>query len=116
MASFLFVFFYYYLHKQPILAPLHCLSALMWLFLVPEPMLETTVGEDVNSVVLLNLLPGAEYNVQLTASYPMGESEPLLVNAKTCRCPHTTLFLLSHGNCTTPFLVMSFLVWKVILN
>uniref|UniRef100_A0A674MSG6 Collagen type XIV alpha 1 chain n=1 Tax=Takifugu rubripes TaxID=31033 RepID=A0A674MSG6_TAKRU len=50
---------------------------------VPEPMLETTVGEDVNSVVLVNLLPGAEYNVQLTASYPTGDSEPLLVNAKT---------------------------------
>lgn len=53
------------------------------------------MGEDVNSVVLLNLLPGAEYNVQLTASYPMGESEPLLVTAKTCKCPHTTLFFLS---------------------
>ncbi|XP_056902288.1 collagen alpha-1(XIV) chain isoform X2 [Takifugu flavidus] len=50
---------------------------------VPEPMLETTVGEDVNSVVLVNLLPGAEYNVQLTASYPTGDSEPLLVKAKT---------------------------------
>uniref|UniRef100_H3CW87 Collagen type XIV alpha 1 chain n=1 Tax=Tetraodon nigroviridis TaxID=99883 RepID=H3CW87_TETNG len=50
---------------------------------VPEPLLETTVNEDVNSMVLLNLLPGTEYNVQLTASYPMGESEPLLKTAKT---------------------------------
>lgn len=53
------------------------------------------MGKDVKSVVLLNLLPGTEYNVQLAASYPMGESEPLLVNAKTCKCPYTTLFLLS---------------------
>ncbi|KAK9513534.1 hypothetical protein VZT92_027060 [Zoarces viviparus] len=50
---------------------------------VPGPVLETTVGEDVNSMLLLNLLSGTEYSVQLTASYPTGQSEPLLVNAKT---------------------------------
>uniref|UniRef100_A0AAQ4S0R7 Collagen, type XIV, alpha 1a n=2 Tax=Gasterosteus aculeatus aculeatus TaxID=481459 RepID=A0AAQ4S0R7_GASAC len=50
---------------------------------VPGPFLETTVGDDVNSMLLLNLLSGTEYNVQVTASYPTGQSEPLLVNAKT---------------------------------
>uniref|UniRef100_A0A8C6LDC3 Collagen, type XIV, alpha 1a n=1 Tax=Nothobranchius furzeri TaxID=105023 RepID=A0A8C6LDC3_NOTFU len=39
--------------------------------------LETTVGEDVNSILLLNLLSGTEYNVQVTASYPAGQSEPM---------------------------------------
>ncbi|XP_037836071.1 collagen alpha-1(XIV) chain isoform X2 [Kryptolebias marmoratus] len=50
---------------------------------VQGPVLETTVGEDVNSVLLLNLLSGTEYNVQVTSSYPAGQSEPLLVNGKT---------------------------------
>uniref|UniRef100_A0A8C2XBB3 Collagen type XIV alpha 1 chain n=1 Tax=Cyclopterus lumpus TaxID=8103 RepID=A0A8C2XBB3_CYCLU len=49
----------------------------------PGPVLETTVGEDVNSKLLLSLLSGTEYSVQVTASYPAGQSEPLLVNAKT---------------------------------
>ncbi|XP_038568404.1 collagen alpha-1(XIV) chain-like [Micropterus salmoides] len=49
----------------------------------PGPLLETTVGEDVNTMLLLNLLSGTEYSVQVTASYPTGQSEPLLVNAKT---------------------------------
>ncbi|TKS81850.1 Collagen alpha-1(XIV) chain [Collichthys lucidus] len=50
---------------------------------VPGPVMETTVGEDVNSMLLLYLLSGTEYSVQVTASYPAGQSEPLLVNAKT---------------------------------
>uniref|UniRef100_A0A8D3DEH3 Collagen, type XIV, alpha 1a n=1 Tax=Scophthalmus maximus TaxID=52904 RepID=A0A8D3DEH3_SCOMX len=50
---------------------------------VAGPVLETTVGEDVNSMVLLNLLSGTEYSVQVTASYPTGQSEPQLVNTKT---------------------------------
>nr|XP_020464152.1 collagen alpha-1(XIV) chain isoform X3 [Monopterus albus] len=50
---------------------------------VPGPALETRVGEDVNSVLLVNLLSGTEYSLQVTASYPAGQSEPLLVNAKT---------------------------------
>lgn len=53
------------------------------------------MDEDENSIDLLNLLPGTEYKVQLTASYPMGESEPLMVTAKTCKRPYTTLLLLS---------------------
>uniref|UniRef100_A0A8C4EFK5 Collagen alpha-1(XIV) chain n=1 Tax=Dicentrarchus labrax TaxID=13489 RepID=A0A8C4EFK5_DICLA len=52
---------------------------------VPGPVLESTVGEDMNSMLLLNLLSGTEYSVQVTASYPTGQSEPLLVNAKTCK-------------------------------
>uniref|UniRef100_A0A3B5BAD1 Collagen type XIV alpha 1 chain n=1 Tax=Stegastes partitus TaxID=144197 RepID=A0A3B5BAD1_9TELE len=50
---------------------------------VQGPVLEKTVGEDVNSVLLLSLLSGTEYGVQVTASYPAGQSEPLLGNAKT---------------------------------
>ncbi|XP_034552837.1 collagen alpha-1(XIV) chain isoform X1 [Notolabrus celidotus] len=50
---------------------------------VPGPVLETTVGENVNSALLPNLLSGTEYSVQVTASYPTGQSEPLLVNTKT---------------------------------
>ncbi|XP_055083772.1 collagen alpha-1(XIV) chain isoform X1 [Periophthalmus magnuspinnatus] len=50
---------------------------------VSGQVLEITVGDDVNSQLLLNLLPGTEYSVQLTASYSTGQSEPLLVNAKT---------------------------------
>ncbi|KAM7420454.1 hypothetical protein PAMA_014937 [Pampus argenteus] len=50
---------------------------------VPGPVLETTVGENVNSMLLLNLLSGTEYSVQVTASYLTGQSEPQLVNAKT---------------------------------
>ncbi|XP_056300245.1 collagen alpha-1(XIV) chain isoform X4 [Pseudoliparis swirei] len=49
----------------------------------PGPVLETTVGEDVNSKLLLSLQSGTEYSVQVTATYPAGQSEPLLVNAKT---------------------------------
>ncbi|KAM7382659.1 hypothetical protein PAMP_002381 [Pampus punctatissimus] len=49
----------------------------------PGPVLETTVGGNVNSMLLLNLLSGTEYSVQLTASYLTGQSEPQLVNAKT---------------------------------
>uniref|UniRef100_A0A3B4YLI7 Collagen type XIV alpha 1 chain n=1 Tax=Seriola lalandi dorsalis TaxID=1841481 RepID=A0A3B4YLI7_SERLL len=57
---------------------------------VPGPVLETTVGEDVNSMLLLNLLSGTEYSVQVTASYPTGQSEPQLVNAKTSKHPYRT--------------------------
>ena len=63
---------------------LMCLS-----FSVAGPVLETTVGEHMNSKMLLNLQSGTEYSVQVTASYPTGQSEPLLVNAKTCK--HHTL-------------------------
>lgn len=96
----LFLWFYCYLHQQRVLSPLLCLAPLIVFFPVPEPLLETTVNEDVNSMVLLNLLPGTEYNVQLTASYPIGESEPLLKTAKTCRCHYMTLMLLLYKTFT----------------
>lgn len=73
----------------------HLISPLIVFFIVPQPLLETTVDEDVNSLVLLNLLPGTEYNVQLTASYPMGESQPLMVTAKTCKCLYPMLLLIT---------------------
>lgn len=63
------------------------------------------MDEDVNSIDLLNLLPGTEYNVQLTASYPMGESEPLLVTAKTRKCPYTKLLLLLLFNTLTHYVI-----------
>ncbi|XP_039972835.1 collagen alpha-1(XIV) chain isoform X2 [Xiphias gladius] len=50
---------------------------------VPGQVLETTVGEDLKSMLLRNLLSGTEYSVEVTASYPTGQSEPQLVNAKT---------------------------------
>ncbi|XP_028326880.1 collagen alpha-1(XIV) chain isoform X2 [Gouania willdenowi] len=50
---------------------------------VQGPVLEKTVGDDVTSLPLLNLLSGTEYSVEVTASYPTAQSEPLLVNAKT---------------------------------
>lgn len=52
--------------------------------------LEMMVGEEVNSMLLLNLLSGTEYTVEVTASYPVGQSEPLLANAKTRRYPYHT--------------------------
>ena len=45
------------------------------------------MGEDLNSMLLLNLLSGTEYSVEVKASYPTGQSEPQLVNAKTCKHP-----------------------------
>lgn len=61
----------------------------------PGAVLETTVQEGVNSVVLPNLLSGTEYNVQVMASYPSGQSEPLLVNAKTSKSPHHKVAIIS---------------------
>lgn len=56
----------------------------------PWPVLETMVGEEVNSMLLLNLLSGTEYTVEVRASYPVGQSEPLLTSAKTRRYPYPT--------------------------
>lgn len=56
-------------------------------FSVQGPVLETTVDEDVNSILIVNLQSGTEYSVRVKASYPAGESEPQLINAKTCKCP-----------------------------
>ncbi|TRY54520.1 hypothetical protein DNTS_033389 [Danionella cerebrum] len=45
--------------------------------------LETFVGEDVNTLLILNLLSDTEYNVQVTASYTTGSSQPLSAKGKT---------------------------------
>uniref|UniRef100_A0AAR2LSF0 Collagen, type XIV, alpha 1b n=1 Tax=Pygocentrus nattereri TaxID=42514 RepID=A0AAR2LSF0_PYGNA len=45
--------------------------------------LETFVGEDVNSLMIMNLQPGTEYNVKVIASYTTGSSQPLTTTANT---------------------------------
>ncbi|XP_063041609.1 collagen alpha-1(XIV) chain-like [Engraulis encrasicolus] len=45
--------------------------------------LETFVGEDVNTILILNLLTGTEYSVKVIASYTTGSSEALMGKAKT---------------------------------
>ncbi|KAM6973005.1 collagen alpha-1(XIV) chain [Aplochiton taeniatus] len=45
--------------------------------------LETFVGEDVNTMLILNLLTGTEYSVKVIASYTTGSSEALVGKAKT---------------------------------
>lgn len=50
----------------------------------PGPALETFVGEDVNTMLIVNLLSGTEYSVKVIASYTTGSSEALSGRAKTC--------------------------------
>ncbi|KAG8133911.1 hypothetical protein E2320_011657 [Naja naja] len=50
---------------------------------ISGPALETFVGDDVNTILILNLLSGTEYNVKVFASYPTGFSEALASVAKT---------------------------------
>ncbi|XP_056154027.1 LOW QUALITY PROTEIN: collagen alpha-1(XIV) chain [Lampris incognitus] len=49
----------------------------------PGQALETFVGEDVNTMLILNLLSGTEYSVKVIASYTTGSSEALSGRAKT---------------------------------
>ncbi|XP_062385579.1 collagen alpha-1(XIV) chain isoform X1 [Sardina pilchardus] len=49
----------------------------------PGRALETFVGEDVNTILILNLLTGTEYSVKVIASYTTGSSEALVGKAKT---------------------------------
>ncbi|XP_055081432.1 collagen alpha-1(XIV) chain-like isoform X2 [Periophthalmus magnuspinnatus] len=49
----------------------------------PGPALETFVGEDVNTMLILNLLSGMEYSVKVIASYTTGSSDALTGRAKT---------------------------------
>ncbi|KAK7939882.1 hypothetical protein WMY93_003208 [Mugilogobius chulae] len=49
----------------------------------PGPALETFVGEDVNTMLILNLLSGMDYSVKVIASYTTGSSEALTGRAKT---------------------------------
>lgn len=49
----------------------------------PGSALETFVGEDVNTMLIVNLLSGTEYSVKVLASYSAGSSEALSGRAKT---------------------------------
>ncbi|XP_039977374.1 collagen alpha-1(XIV) chain-like isoform X2 [Xiphias gladius] len=49
----------------------------------PEQALETFVGEDVNTILIVHLLSGTEYSVKVIASYTTGSSEALSGRAKT---------------------------------
>uniref|UniRef100_A0A8K9VDQ8 Collagen, type XIV, alpha 1b n=1 Tax=Oncorhynchus mykiss TaxID=8022 RepID=A0A8K9VDQ8_ONCMY len=49
----------------------------------PGPALETFVGEDVNTMLILNLMSGTEYGVRVIASYTTGSSETLTGKART---------------------------------
>lgn len=51
----------------------------------PGPALETFVGEDVNTMMIVNLLSGTEYSVKVIGSYSTGPSEALSGRAKTCK-------------------------------
>jgi len=50
---------------------------------VSGPALETFVGDDVNTLLILNLLSDTEYSVQVIASYTTGSSQPLTAKGKT---------------------------------
>ncbi|XP_069566385.1 collagen alpha-1(XIV) chain-like isoform X1 [Brachyistius frenatus] len=49
----------------------------------PGPALETFVGEDVNTMLIVNLLSGTDYSVKVIASYTTGSSDALSGRAKT---------------------------------
>ncbi|KAK5854597.1 hypothetical protein PBY51_004778, partial [Eleginops maclovinus] len=49
----------------------------------PGSALETFVGEDVSTMLIVNLLSGTEYSVKVIASYTTGSSEALSGRAKT---------------------------------
>ncbi|XP_043078905.1 collagen alpha-1(XIV) chain-like [Puntigrus tetrazona] len=50
---------------------------------VSGPALETFVGDDVSTLLILNLLSDTEYSVQVIASYSTGSSQPLTGKGKT---------------------------------
>ncbi|XP_053875162.1 collagen alpha-1(XIV) chain isoform X1 [Malaclemys terrapin pileata] len=50
---------------------------------VPGPALETFVGDDINTILILNLFSGTEYSVKVFASYSTGFSDALAGTAKT---------------------------------
>ncbi|OWK64042.1 Collagen alpha-1(XIV) chain [Lonchura striata] len=49
----------------------------------PGPALETFVGDDINTILILNLFSGTEYSVKVFASYSTGFSDALTGVAKT---------------------------------
>uniref|UniRef100_A0A8C3S0P3 Collagen alpha-1(XIV) chain n=1 Tax=Chelydra serpentina TaxID=8475 RepID=A0A8C3S0P3_CHESE len=50
---------------------------------IPGPALETFVGDDINTILILNLFSGTEYSVKVFASYSTGFSDALAGTAKT---------------------------------
>uniref|UniRef100_I3JIA6 Collagen type XIV alpha 1 chain n=1 Tax=Oreochromis niloticus TaxID=8128 RepID=I3JIA6_ORENI len=68
---------------DPPLSPVEGYKIVYQPLYVHGPVLETTVDEDENSMLIVNLQSGTEYSVRVKASYPAGESEPQLINAKT---------------------------------
>ncbi|KAA0709869.1 Collagen alpha-1(XIV) chain [Triplophysa tibetana] len=50
---------------------------------VPGRALETFVGDDVNTMLILNLLSGTEYSIKVIATYTTGSSDALTGRAKT---------------------------------
>lgn len=56
----------------------------------PGRALETFVGDDVNTMLILNLMSGTEYSVKVIATYTTGSSEPLAGRAKTREFPNST--------------------------
>ncbi|NXL93031.1 COEA1 protein, partial [Alectura lathami] len=50
---------------------------------IPGPALETFVGDDINTILILNLFSGTEYSVKVFASYSTGFSDALTGVAKT---------------------------------
>lgn len=50
---------------------------------VPGPALETFVGDDVNTLVIMNLLSDTEYSIKVIATYSTGASIALTGKAKT---------------------------------
>ncbi|KAJ8291054.1 hypothetical protein GJAV_G00020860 [Gymnothorax javanicus] len=58
---------------------------------VPGPALEMFVGDDVNTMQIVNLLTGTEYSVQVIASYTTGSSDALTGKATTLKLGVTNL-------------------------
>ncbi|XP_043922855.1 collagen alpha-1(XIV) chain isoform X2 [Protopterus annectens] len=50
---------------------------------VPGPALETFVGDDVNTILIVNLLSGTQYNVKVFAAYSSGSSDALTGTSRT---------------------------------
>lgn len=66
-------------------------------FAAPGPALETFVGDDINTILILNLLSGTEYSVKVFASYSTGFSDALTGVAKTCKNDFMLLRSLQAG-------------------
>lgn len=68
-------------------------------FAVPGPALETFVGDDINTILILNLFSGTEYSVKVFASYSTGFSDALTGVAKTCKNDFMLFRSLRAGFC-----------------